>query len=84
MRTRYAVILVLLGPLLGAGFLLVRTPDARAGIASMMVCEALKIGKASGAITAEGREKLLSEMTSSPTLGADVKRSAAEAAQKRC
>ena len=83
MRMRYAVILVLLGPFLGAGFLLVRTPDARANLASMMVCEALKIGKTSGAITAEEREKLLSEMTSSPTLDADVKRSAG-VAQKRC
>ena len=83
MRMRYAVMLVLLGPVLGVAALLNRTPDARAGIASMMVCEALKIGKTSGAITAEGREKLLAEMTSSPTLDAGVKRSA-EVAQKRC
>jgi hypothetical protein len=83
MRMRYAVMLILLGPFLGAGFLLVRTPDARAGVASMMVCDVLKIGKTSGAITAEGREKLLVEMTNSPTLDADVKRSAA-VAQNRC
>jgi hypothetical protein len=83
MRMRYAVMLILLAPLLGAGLLLVRAPDARANIAGMMVCETLKIGRASGAITAEGRERLLAEMTTSPTLDADVKRSA-EAARKRC
>jgi hypothetical protein len=83
MRMRYAAMLVLLGPVLGAAIVLVQAPDARAGLAGIMVCETLKIGKTSGALTAEGREKLLSEMTSSPTLGADVKRSA-EAARKQC
>ena len=83
MRMRYAVMLILLGPFLGAGFVLVRTPDARASIASMLVCGALEIGKTSGAITAEGREKLLAEIISSPTLDADVKRSA-EVARKEC
>jgi hypothetical protein len=83
MRMRYALIAILLGPFLGAAFLLVRMPDARATIAVTLVCEALRIGKASGAITAEGRQKLLSEMINSSTLNAEVKRSA-ETAQKRC
>lgn len=83
MRVRYALMLILLGPFLGAGFVLVEAPGARAGIAGAMVCEVLKTGMTSGAITAEGRQKLLSEMINSPTLDANVKQSAATA-DKRC
>jgi hypothetical protein len=83
MRMRYALILILLGPFLGAAFVLVEAPNARATIASAMVCEVLKIGRTSGAITAEGRQTLLSKMINSPTLDTQVKRSA-ETAAKRC
>lgn len=83
MRKRYALLLILLAPVLGAGFVFVETPDARAGIAGMLVCEVLKTGKASGAITAEGRQTILSEMINSPTLDARAKHSA-EMASKKC
>ena len=83
MRMRYALILILLGPFLGTAFVLVEASDARATIPSALVCEVLKIGQTSGAITAEGRQKLLSEMINSPTLDAEVKRSA-ETAAKGC
>jgi len=83
MRMRYALILILLSPFLGAAFILVQAPDAQATIASVLVCEVLEIGQTSGAITAEGRQKLLSEMINSPTLDAEVRQSA-ETAAKRC
>ncbi len=83
MRMRYALILVLLSPFLGAAIILVKAPNARASISSALVCEVLKIGQTQGAITAEGRQKLLSEMINSPTLDAQVKQSA-ETAAKRC
>lgn len=83
MRMRYAVPLVLLAPVLGAGFVFIKAPDARAAITSALVCEVLKTGTASGAITAEGRQTILSEMINSPTLDANVKLSAATAS-KRC
>ena len=83
MRMRYALILMLLSPFLGAAFLLVKVPDAQATISSALVCEVLRIGQTSGAITAEGRQKILSEMINSPTLDAEVKRSA-ETAAKGC
>ena len=83
MRMRYALILILLSPFLGAAFILVQAPDAQATLAGVLVCEVLEIGQTSGAITAEGRQKLLSEMINSPTLDAEVKRSA-ETAAKGC
>jgi hypothetical protein len=83
MRVRYSLILILLSPLLGAAFVLVKVPDAQAIISSAFVCEVLKIGQTSGAITAEGRQKILSEMINSPTLDTRVKQSA-ETAAKRC
>lgn len=83
MRMRYALPLVLLAPFLGAGFVLAGAPDARARLGGTMVCEVLSAGKTSGAITAEGRQTILSDMINSPTLDADAKRSA-EAANKRC
>ena len=83
MRMRYALLLILLSPFLGAAVILVQVPDARATLSSTWVCEVLKIGQTSGAITAEGRQKLLSEMINSPTLDAQVKQSA-ETAAKRC
>ena len=57
MRIRYALLLIPLGPLLGAASVLVKAPDARATIASAMVCEVLGTGKTLGAITAEGRRR---------------------------
>src|ERR1700704_1915594 len=81
MRMRYALILILLSPFLGAAVILVQVPDARATLSSTWVCEVLKSGKTSGTITAEGRQKLLSEMINSPTLDAEVKRSAETAAK---
>jgi len=83
MRMRYALLLILLSPFLGAAFVVVKVPDAQATISSALVCEVLRIGQKSGAITAEGRQKLLSEMINSPTLDAEVKRSA-ETAAKGC
>jgi|tagenome__1003787_1003787.scaffolds.fasta_scaffold20246692_1 hypothetical protein len=83
MRMRYAVILILLSPFLGAAFVLVKAPNAQATISSALVCEVLKTGQTSGAITAEGRQKLLSEMINSPTLDALTKQSA-ETAAKQC
>ena len=83
MRMRYALMLILLSPFLGAAFILVQAPDAQATIASVLVCEVLEIGQTSGAITAEGRRNLLSEMINSPTLDAEVRQSA-ETAAKRC
>ena len=83
MRMRYALIIILLSPFLGAAAVFVKVPNPQATIASAMVCEVLKIGQTSGAITAEGRQKLLSEMINSPTLDAEVKQSA-ETAAKRC
>jgi hypothetical protein len=82
-RKRYAFILILLSPFVGAAWLLVKAPGAQAAISSAAVCEVLRIGQTSGAITAEGRRKLLSEMINSPTLDAQVKQSA-ETAAKRC
>jgi hypothetical protein len=83
MRMRYALMLILLSPFLGAAVIFVQAPDARATLSRTWVCEVLKIGQTSGAITAEGRQKLLSEMINSPTLDAEVKRSA-ETAAKGC
>jgi hypothetical protein len=83
MRMRYALILILLSPFLGGAFVLVKVPDAQATISSALVCEVLRIGQTSGAITAEGRQKLLSEMINSPTLDAQAKQSA-ETVAKRC
>ena len=83
MRMRYALLLILLSPFLGAAFVVVKVPDAQATISSALVCEVLRIGQTSGAITAEGRQKILSEMINSPTLDAEVKQSA-ETAAKGC
>ena len=83
MRMRYALILILLSPFLGATIVVVEEPDSRATLSGAWVCDVLKIGQTSGAITAEGRQKLLSEMINSPTLDAEVKQSA-ETAAKGC
>jgi hypothetical protein len=83
MRMRYALILILLSPFVGGAFLFVKVPNAQANISSRFVCEVLRIGQTSGAITAEGRQKILSEMINSPTLDAQAKQTA-ETVAKRC
>lgn len=83
MRVLYAIPVILVAPVLGAALRLNSVGDTREMVAASMVCQLLQTAQNSGSLTAASREKLLSEMVSSPILDPGVKHTA-ERARKRC